>query len=103
MNQFMTICALGMGAAQIIFAINFCLQHFLRPEVRAQSLAREQRWNGLPPARRATAISTSQPIVYRGPYEYGSPEIDRRLLPADPAASRRTRSPTDDHGHSVCQ
>ena len=28
-----------------------------------------------------------QPIVYRGPYEYGSPEVDTDYLPANAAAA----------------
>ena len=32
MNQFMTICAIGMGAAQLIFAANFVWSLFFGPE-----------------------------------------------------------------------
>ena len=42
MNQFMTICALGMGASQIIFAFNFVYSIFFGPKVRTQSVARQQ-------------------------------------------------------------
>ena len=42
MNQFMTICALGMGASQIIFAVNFFYSIFCGAEVRPESVERQQ-------------------------------------------------------------
>ena len=41
MNQFMTICAFVLGAAQIIFVFNFFLSHAPRQGRRAQPVARE--------------------------------------------------------------
>ena len=57
MNQFIPICAFGMGATQIIFAVNFIYSMFIGPRAAAIRGTRT-RWNGPPPARRGTAIST---------------------------------------------
>jgi len=80
MNQFMTICALGMGAAQIIFAINFFGSIFFGKKVgrnpwRANSL----EWQA--PSPPGHGNFDFQPVIYRGPYEYNSPEIDDDCYP----------------------
>ncbi len=81
MNQFITWCAIGMVAVQIIFAINFFYSIFYGPKVGRNPW----RANGLewfapsPPVGHGNF--DAQPIVYRGPYEYGSPEVDTDFYP----------------------
>jgi cytochrome c oxidase subunit 1 len=80
MNQFMTICALGMGAAQIIFAANFVYSIFAGPPAgRNPWLANSLEWTA--PSPPGHGNFDFQPIVYRGPYEYGSPEVDTDYYP----------------------
>ncbi|MGE0607802.1 MAG: cbb3-type cytochrome c oxidase subunit I [Pirellulales bacterium] len=79
-NQFMTICALGMGASQLIFAANFIYSIFAGQRVgrnpwRANSL----EWTA--PSPPGHGNFDFQPVVYRGPYEFGSPEVDEDYYP----------------------
>jgi cytochrome c oxidase subunit 1 len=82
MNEFITISALVLGAAQIIFLANFFY-----------SLARGKKASENPWHANTLEWTTSSPpphgnwpgpipVVYRGPYEYSSPESgDRDFLP----------------------
>jgi cytochrome c oxidase subunit 1 len=80
MNQFMTICAIGMVTSQIIFAANF-----IYSLVAGQQVGRNPwRANGLEwsaPSPPGHGNFDFQPIVYRGPYDYGSPEVDTDYYP----------------------
>jgi cytochrome c oxidase subunit 1 len=76
----MTWCAIGMVAVQVIFVLNFFLSIFFGPK------AGRNPWhsNGLEwqaPSPPGHGNFDFQPIVYRGPYEYGSPETDKDYLP----------------------
>jgi cytochrome c oxidase subunit 1 len=80
MNIFMTWCAVGMVASQIIFATNFIYSMF-----RGKAVGRNP-WqaNGLEwtaPSPPGHGNFDFQPVVYRGPYEYGSPEVDVDFYP----------------------
>jgi cytochrome c oxidase subunit 1 len=80
MNQFMTVCALGMGAAQIVFAFNFFYSLLFGPTCGRNP------WNSntlewLAPSPPGHGNFDVQPIVYRGPYEYGSPASDSINFP----------------------
>jgi cytochrome c oxidase subunit 1 len=80
LNQFMTICALGMGAAQLIFAANFIFSIFAGAVVgRNPWHANSLEWTA--PSPPGHGNFDFQPIVYRGPYEYGSPEVDEDYYP----------------------
>jgi len=79
-NQFMTVAALVMGAAQIIFAGNFIFSLFAGKKVgrnpwRANSL----EWSA--PSPPGHGNFDFQPVVYRGPYEFSSPETDDDFYP----------------------
>jgi cytochrome c oxidase subunit 1 len=72
MNQLMTICALGLGAAQIILAINFFWSIFKgkKCESRNPWEANTLEWcTPTPPVDHGNFDII--PHVYRGPYEYG--------------------------------
>jgi cytochrome c oxidase subunit 1 len=87
LNQFMTICAIGMGLTQIIFLANFFYSLFWGPKAgrnpwRSNSL----EWTAPSPPPHGNFTVT--PIVYRGPYEYGVPGIEDDHLPqTDPQPS----------------
>ena len=81
MNRFITWCAIGMVVSQIIFAVNFFYSIF-----KGQKVGRNPwRCNSIewfcpsPPVGHGNF--DAQPIVYRGPYEYGSPEVDTDHYP----------------------
>ncbi len=80
MNEFMTYCALGMGASQLIFAFNFIYSIFLgTPCGRNPWKANTLEWTA--PSPPGHGNFDFQPIVYRGPYEYGSPEVAEDYYP----------------------
>jgi cytochrome c oxidase subunit 1 len=69
-----------MVAVQIVFALNFILSMFLGPR------AGRNPWhsNGLEwqaPSPPGHGNFDFQPVVYRGPYEYASPEVDADFYP----------------------
>ena len=73
LNIFMTYCAIGMVAAQIIFAVNFFYSLFWGPKAgRNPWHANGLEW--IAPSPPGHGNFDFQPIVYRGPYEYNSPE-----------------------------
>lgn len=80
MNQFMTLCAIGMVSTQVIFAGNFIYSLFWGPTIGRNPW----RANGLEwaaPSPPGHGNFDFQPIVYRGPYDYGSPEVDTDYYP----------------------
>ncbi|MCI0492195.1 MAG: cbb3-type cytochrome c oxidase subunit I [Planctomycetes bacterium] len=80
LNQFMTWCAILMVASQIIFVVNFFYSIFFGPKVgRNPWKANSLEWQA--PSPPGHGNFDFQPIVYRGPYEYGSPEVDIDYYP----------------------
>src|SRR4051795_10628209 len=80
MNQFMSICAILMVTSQIIFAYNFIASIFFgTPVGRNPWGANSLEW--FAPSPPGHGNFDIQPIVYRGPYEYGSPEVDTDNYP----------------------
>jgi cytochrome c oxidase subunit 1 len=80
LNRFITICAMCMVASQIIFIVNFVGSLFFGPR------AGRNPWhsNGLEwqaPSPPGHGNFDFQPMVYRGPYEYGSSEVDADFYP----------------------
>jgi cytochrome c oxidase subunit I len=75
MNQFMSLCAIGMVSIQVIFAFNFFYSMFFgKPAGRNPWGANSLEW--MAPSPPGHGNFDFQPVVYRGPYEYGSPEVD---------------------------
>ncbi len=79
-NEFITWCAIGMVAAQTVFFVNFFYSIFFGKK------AGRNPWgaNGLEwaaPSPPGHGNFDFQPIVYRGPYEYGSPEVETEYYP----------------------
>src|SRR6188508_3158587 len=80
MNQFMSICAILMVTSQIIFAFNFIRSMFFgTPVGRNPWGATSLEW--FAPSPPGHGNFDFQPVVYRGPYEYGSPEVDTDNYP----------------------
>jgi len=80
MNQFITYCAFAMGAAQLIFAVNFfwCM-FFGRRAERNPWEANTLEWTTTNPPPHGNF--TEQPIVHRGPYEYSHPDRQEDYWP----------------------
>ncbi|MFP6610691.1 MAG: cytochrome c oxidase subunit I, partial [Pirellulales bacterium] len=80
MNIFITWCAVCMVASQIIFAANFLSSMFCGKAVgRNPWQANGLEWTA--PSPPGHGNFDFQPVVYRGPYEYGSPEVDTDFYP----------------------
>ncbi len=80
LNQFMSVCAILMVTTQIIFAYNFITSMFWGQRVgRNPWGANSLEWAA--PSPPGHGNFDFQPVVYRGPYEYGSPEVDTDFYP----------------------
>jgi cytochrome c oxidase subunit 1 len=87
-NIFITVSAICLGLSQIPFVINFFWSLFGgRRAERNPWQANTLEWVAAtpPPHGNFEAI----PTVYRGPYEYSSPEVEEDYLPQDRALSGR--------------
>ena len=86
LNAFMTWCAIGMVASQIIFATNFFWSIFFgRVAGRNPWNANGLEWTA--PSPPGHGNFDFQPIVYRGPYEYSVPGLETgkdHLMQTDP-------------------
>jgi cytochrome c oxidase subunit 1 len=80
LNQFMSICAFALGAVQIIFIINFFWSLFRGPAAgRNPWKSNTLEWTApSPPPHGNFEI---EPVVYRGPYEYGALDAPEDYLP----------------------
>ncbi len=94
-NQFMTICAIGMFFTQAIFITNFLLSIFFGKK------AGRNPWNSntlewAAPSPPGHGNFDFQPIVYRGPYEYSRPGCEKDSLPQiePPAAAKKVPETT---------
>ena len=81
-NIFITVSAIGLGLAQIPFVINFFWSLFggQRAE-RNPWQANTLEW--VAPTPTPHGNFETLPTVYRGPYEYSSPEVPEDYLPQD--------------------
>jgi len=80
MNQFMSISAILMVVSQVVFAVNFIGSIFWGKRVgRNPWGSNSLEWAA--PSPPGHGNFDFQPIVYRGPYEYGSPEVDSDFYP----------------------
>ncbi len=93
-NVFITISALCLGAAQIFFVINFFWSLFAGKKAPLNPWnANTLEWTAPSPPPHLNWGATL-PTVYRGPYEYSSPESKEDWLPQNappvtPAGARR--------------
>jgi cytochrome c oxidase subunit 1 len=93
MNEFITVSAFVLGASQILFAGNFVWSLFRGKKAAANPwLANSLEWSAPSPPPHGNWGETV-PTVYRGPYEYSSPETAEDYLPQN-SALRASPSPT---------
>ncbi len=80
LNQFMTICALLLGLAQIIFLVNFFGSLFWGKKAPINPWhSNTLEWTAPSPPPHGNF--ETPPIVRRGPYEYGVPGMEEDYLP----------------------
>ncbi len=80
LNQFMTICAIGMGLTQLIFVANFFSSMFFGAKAgRNPWNANTLEWTTVSPPPHGNF--DVQPIVRRGPYEYSHPSTECDFFP----------------------
>jgi cytochrome c oxidase subunit I len=81
-NVFITISALILGASQIFFLVNFFWSLWAGKKAeRNPWQANTLEWSAASPPPHGNF--EAQPVVYRGPYEYSSPEVKEDWLPQD--------------------
>jgi cytochrome c oxidase subunit 1 len=100
MNQFMTVCSIALGFVQLIFFANMAYSMFYGPRAgRNPWHANSLEWQA--PSPPGHGNFDFQPIVYRGPYEYGSPEVDEDYYPQTqpPPEDSSPAAPDEGHGH----
>lgn len=79
-NELMTWCAIGMGFAQLIFLLNFFVSMLFGKRVgRNPWKANSLEWTV--PSPPGHGNFESQPVVYRGAYEYSHPETETDYFP----------------------
>ncbi len=89
-NIFITVCALLLGLSQIPFVINFFWSLFGgRRAERNPWQANTLEWVAPTPTPHGNFETI--PTVYRGPYEYSSPEAPEDYLPQDRALAAGAR------------
>ena len=80
LNQFISVCAIGMVTVQVVFAVNFIFSIFRGKKVgRNPWEANSLEW--MAPSPPGHGNFDFQPVVYRGPYEYNSPEVESDFYP----------------------
>jgi cytochrome c oxidase subunit 1 len=80
-NVFMTLGALFLGVSQIPFVINFFYSLFAGPRAEQNPWhANTLEWVAPTPTPHGN-FGPTLPTVYRGPYEYSSPEVEEDYLP----------------------
>jgi cytochrome c oxidase subunit 1 len=80
LNQFISISAILLGLTQIIFLVNFLTSLFRgKPAGRNPWNSNSLEWTAPSPPPHGNFEEI--PNVYRGPYEYSSPESDEDFLP----------------------
>ena len=81
-NVFITWSALILGASQIFFLYNFIYSLFAGKKAEQNPWqANTLEWSAPTPTPHGNFLTT--PTVYRGPYEYSSPEVKEDWLPQD--------------------
>jgi cytochrome c oxidase subunit I len=79
-NVFITVSAFLLGASQIFFLFNFFWSLFAGKKAeRNPWKANTLEWIAASPPPHGNF--EVQPVVYRGPYEYSSPEVEEDWLP----------------------
>jgi cytochrome c oxidase subunit I len=92
-NVFITWSAFALGVAQIFFAINFFWSLFAGKKAPLNPWeANTLEWTASSPPPHLN-WGDKIPTVYRGPYEYASPEVEEDYLPQTRFLPTGTRAP----------
>ena len=98
-NVFITWSAFALGVAQIFFAINFFWSLFAGKKAPLNPWqANTLEWIALSPPPHLN-WGDKIPTVYRGPYEYASPEVEEDYLPQSRFLPTGTRAPAGTARH----
>lgn len=82
-NRFITVSAICLAISQIPFVVNFFWSLFGgRKAERNPWQANTLEWSAPSPPPHGN-WGEKVPVVYRGPYEYSSPEVAEDYLPQD--------------------
>jgi cytochrome c oxidase subunit 1 len=80
LNTFMSVCAILLGLTQFIFLANFFYSLFRGPKAERNPWhSNTLEWTAPSPPPHGNFAE--EPVVYRGPYEYASPESAEDYLP----------------------
>jgi cytochrome c oxidase subunit 1 len=86
-NVFITVTALILGLSQIPFVVNFFWSLFAGKKAENNPWqANTLEWSAPSPPPHGNFVTA--PVVYRGPYEYSSPEVTEDWLPQDRSLGR---------------
>jgi cytochrome c oxidase subunit 1 len=97
-NEFITISAIVLVSSQITFIINFFYSIFFGPRVgRNPWHANGLEWQA--PSPPGHGNFDFQPVVYRGPYEYNSPEVDEDFYPQNQPPPKNRPLVSEEMGH----
>ncbi len=81
-NVIITVSAFALGIAQVIFLINFIMSMAAGRKAEANPWnANTLEWTAAPTPPPHGNFPGPLPVVYRGPYEYSSPEVTEDWLP----------------------
>jgi cytochrome c oxidase subunit 1 len=80
LNIFITVSAIALGLAQFIFLFNFVVSLF-RGEKAGRNPWHSNTLEWTAPSPPGHGNFETDPIVYRGPYEYSSPQTQEDYLP----------------------
>jgi cytochrome c oxidase subunit 1 len=96
-NQFISICAFVLGASQLIFAFNFIwsLAKGRKAEINPWQ-ANSLEWTAPSPPPHGN-WGDRTPTVYRGPYEYASPEVAGDYYPQTQPPPSGQAAPVSSH------
>jgi cytochrome c oxidase subunit 1 len=96
LNVFMTVSALLLGLAQIVFFANFAYSLFWGPKAgRNPWHSNTLEWTAPSPPPHGNF--EHPPVVRRGPYEYASPETEEDYLPQTDARPTTHAEPAPAH------
>jgi cytochrome c oxidase subunit 1 len=80
LNQFITVSALALGTAQLLFVFNFFYSLFCGPRAERNPWhANTLEWTAPSPPPHGNYETI--PTVYYGPYEYSRPDMTEDYLP----------------------
>jgi cytochrome c oxidase subunit 1 len=99
MNKFMTISAIVLGFSQFIFMGNFLWSIFKGPKAEQNPWkANTLEWCAAPTGPGIHGNFPGRvPHVYRGPYEYASPDVEEDWLPQNKDLGAREAASTSPH------